>query len=32
MKAVLEDEGGSSMHVSDMDWSADNFIAVFNAT
>ena len=32
MKALLEDEGGLSMHVSDMDWSADNFIPVFNAT
>ena len=25
MKATLEDEGGLSLHVSDVDWSADNF-------
>lgn len=25
MKAMLEDEGGLSLHVSDVDWSADNF-------
>ena len=25
MKAMLEDEGGLSMHLSDVGWSADNF-------
>ena len=25
MKAMLEDKGGLSMYVSDVDWSADNF-------
>ena len=25
MKATLEDEGGLTLHVSDVDWSADNF-------
>ena len=25
MKATLEDEGGLSLQVSDVDWSADNF-------